>query len=101
MGTNHGYARSAERRSRFVLAALALVTLGWMAGIGFGIARAVSTDAEFVTDVGAWLTPALQGVIAVAIVSVAVALTAIVRRIRVRAETMSSVLPDLLPTTKG
>ncbi len=96
MATIHENARSAERRSRVVLVALAFVTLGWMAGIGFGIARATSTNAEFVTDVGAWLTPALQGVIAVAIVSAAVALTAIIRRIRVRAETMSRVLPDLL-----
>jgi len=96
MATIHANERSADRRSRFVLAALAFVTLGWMAGIGFGIAQATSNDAEFVADVGAWLTPALQGVIALAIVSAAVALTAVIRRIRVRAETMSTALPALL-----
>jgi hypothetical protein len=97
MATAVENARSADLRSRVVLGFLAIVTLGWMAGIGFGIARAVSDDPVFVADVGAWLTPALQGVIAVAITPVAVALTAIVRRIRVRADTMSKVLPDLLP----
>ena len=78
----------------FVL--LALVTLGWMAGLGFGFGVAASDDAEFVKDTPAWLIPALQGVIAIAISSVVLVLTAIVRRIRIRAHVLSEALPRLL-----
>jgi hypothetical protein len=73
-----------------------LVTLGWMAGLGFGFGVAASDNADFVKDTPAWLTPALQGVIAIAIGSVVVTLLAIVRRIRIRAHVLSEALPRLL-----
>ncbi len=78
----------------FVL--LTLVTFGWMAGLGFGFGVAASEDAEFVKDTPAWLIPALQGVIAIAISSVVLVLAAIVRRIRIRAHVLSEALPRLL-----
>ncbi len=79
----------------FVL--VALVTFGWMAGLGFGAGIASSTSREFVQDTPAWLIPALQGVIAVAISSVVLTLLAIVRRIRIRAGVLGEALPRLLP----
>lgn len=79
----------------FVL--VALVTLGWMAGLGFGVGIASSTSTEFVQDTPAWLIPALQGVLALAIGSVLFTLLAIVRRIRIRAGALSEALPRLLP----
>lgn len=79
----------------FVL--VALVTFGWMAGLGFGAGIASSTSKEFVQDTPAWLIPALQGVIALAISSVVITLLAIVRRIRIRAGVLSEALPRLLP----
>lgn len=89
-----GEARTFERIA-FVL--VALVTLGWMAGLGFGAAIASSTSKQFVQDTPAWLTPALQGVIAVAISSVVLTLFAIIRRIRSRAAVLGETLPRLLP----
>jgi hypothetical protein len=88
--------REATRRQQVAFALLALVTLGWMAGLGLGFAVAASNDAGFVADTPAWLTPALQGVLAIAIVAVVVTLLAIVRRIRIRAHVMSEALPRLL-----
>lgn len=79
----------------FVL--VALVTFGWMAGLGFGAGIATSTSKEFVQDTPAWLIPALQGVIALAISSVVLTLFAIIRRIRIRAAVLGETLPRLLP----
>lgn len=78
---------------------VALVTFGWMAGLGFGAGIATSTSKEFVQDTPAWLTPALQGVIALAIGSVVLTLFAIVRRIRIRAGVFAETLPQLLAAT--
>lgn len=89
---------SEARRFQFVAFVLvALVTFGWMAGLGFGVGIASSTNQEFVQDTPAWLIPALQGVIALAISSALLTLFAIVRRIRVRAAVLGETLPRLLP----
>lgn len=79
---------------------IALVTAGWMAGLGFGGGIAESTSKEFREDTPAWLIPALQGVIGIAIGSVVITLLAIVRRIRIRANVMSEQLPRLLAQGK-
>jgi hypothetical protein len=84
------------RFQRIAYILLALVTLGWMAGLAFGFAIAASNDASFVRDTPAWLTPALQGVVAAALAGVLVTLLAIVRRIRIRAHVLSGTLPRLL-----
>ncbi len=89
-------AREAVLRQRGAFALLALVTLGWAGGLALGFAVAASDDAGFVGDTPAWLVPALQGVLAVAIVAVVVTLLAIVRRIRIRAHVLSEALPRLL-----
>ena len=81
---------------RAVLVLIGLATVGWMAGIGLGAAVASSSDASFVNNTPAWLNPALQGVVALALLGVVAALLAIVRRIRVRAAVMSETLPRLL-----
>lgn len=88
--------REATRRQRAAFVLLPLITLGWAAGLGLGFAVAASSDAGFVGSTPAWLIPALQGVIAVAIVAVVLTLLAIVRRIRIRAHVMSQALPRLL-----
>lgn len=87
----------ARRFQTLALVLVALVSFGWMAGLGFGADVASSTSKEFVQDTPAWLTPALQGVIAVAIGSVVLTLLAIVRRIRIRAGVLAETLPSLLP----
>jgi hypothetical protein len=87
----------ARRFQTIAFVLVALVTLGWMAGLGFGAAVATSTSKQFIEDTPAWLTPALQGVIALAIGSVVITLLAIVRRIRIRADVLANVLPALLP----
>ncbi len=88
--------REAHRRQRLAFAVLGLVTLGWMAGLALGFAFADGVGGSFVRTAPQWLTPALQGVIAAAITSVAVVLTAIVRRIQIRAHVLSEALPRLL-----
>ena len=90
--------REAQARQRLAFALLGLVTLGWMAGLAFGFALADGTGGSFIRTSPQWLTPALQGVIALAITSVAVVLTAIVRRIQIRAHVLSEALPRLLTT---
>lgn len=85
-------------RARAVLWLLALVTGGWMAGIGIG--QVLSDDASRVQDITAWLTPSLMGVLALAIVSVALALIAIGAGIGDRARVMSDALPRLLHLEK-
>ena len=52
---------------RAVLVLIGLATVGWMAGIGLGAAVASSSDASFVNNTPAWLNPALQGVVALAL----------------------------------
>ena len=91
--------REAQTRQRLAFALLGLVTLGWMAGLAFGFALADGADASIVRTSAQWLTPALQGVIALAIASVAVVLTAITRRIQIRAHVLSETLPRLLTTS--
>lgn len=81
---------------RTVLVLIGLATVGWMAGIGLGAAVASSSDASFVSNTPAWLNPALQGVVALALLGVIAALLAIIGRIRVRAAVMSETLPRLL-----
>jgi hypothetical protein len=88
----------AETRQRLAFALLGVVTLGWMAGLAFGFALADGADGSLIRTSPQWLTPALQGVIALAITSVAVVLTAITRRIRIRAHVLSEALPRLLTT---
>lgn len=87
----------ARRFQNLAFVLVALVTFGWMAGLGFGAGLASSTSKEFVQDTPAWLTPALQGVIALAIGSVVLTLLAIVRRIRIRAGVLTETLTRLLP----
>lgn len=81
---------------RTVLVLIGLATVGWMAGIGLGAAVASSSDTSFVNYTPAWLNPALQGVVALALLGVVAALLAIIGRIRVRAAVMSETLPRLL-----
>lgn len=89
---------SEARRFQIVAYVLvALVTFGWMAGLGFGVGIASSTSKEFIQDTPAWLAPALQGVIALAISSVVLTLFAIIRRIRIRAGVLAETLPRLYP----
>ncbi len=90
--------RQARRLVAVAFALTALVTLGWMAWIGIGFGSAASQNAEFVRNTPAWLLPALQGVLALAITAVAVILTAVIRRIRIRAQVLSEALPRLLET---
>ncbi len=87
----------ARRFQNLAFGLVVLVSFGWMAGLGIGFAVAASSDAGFVHDTPAVLTPGLQGVIALAIGSVVIALLAIVRRIRIRAEVLGTALPRLLP----
>jgi hypothetical protein len=94
----------ARRFQNLAFGLVALVSLGWMAGLGIGFAVAASSDAGFVRDTPAVLTPGLQGVLGLAIGAVVLTLLAIVRRIRIRAEILGSTLPRLLPaavTTTG
>jgi len=88
--------REATARQTVAYALLGLVTIGWMAGLVFGFASAGGSGGSLVQTTSQWLVPALQGVIGLAILSVAVVLTAIARRIRIRAHVLSSALPRLL-----
>ena len=88
--------REASQRQTLAFALLGLVTFGWMAGLAFGFADAGGAGRSLVRTAPAWLAPALQGVIGLAIASVAVVLTAITRRIRIRARVLSEALPRLL-----
>lgn len=88
--------RSAGTRQRIAYGLLGLVTIGWMAGLVFGFAAANGSGGSLVQSTPQWLVPALQGVIGLAILSVAVTLTAITTRIRIRAHALSSTLPRLL-----
>jgi hypothetical protein len=90
--------REAQARQRLALGLLVLVTLGWMAGVAFGVALADGAGGSVIRTSPQWLSPALQGVIALAITSVAVVLTAITRRIQIRAHVLSEALPRLLTT---
>jgi hypothetical protein len=90
--------REAQTRQTLAFGLLALVTLGWMAGLALGFALADGAGGGAIRTSPQWLTPALQGVIALAITSVAVILTAITRRIRIRARVLSEALPRLLAT---
>lgn len=90
--------RKAQARQRLALGLLGLVTLGWMAGLALGFALADGAGGSFIRTTPQWLTPALQGVIALAITSVAVVLTAVIRRIQIRAHVLSETLPRLLNT---
>ena len=90
--------REAQTRQTVAFALLGLVTLGWIAGLAFGFALADGAEGSLIKTSGQWLTPALQGVIALAITSVAVVLTAITRRIEIRAHVLSEALPRLLTT---
>jgi hypothetical protein len=87
----------ARRFQNLAFGLVALVSLGWMAGLGIGFAVAASSDTGFVHDTPAVLVPGLQGVFALAIGSVVVTLLAIVGRIRIRAEALGDTLPRLLP----
>jgi hypothetical protein len=87
----------ARRFQNLAFGLVALVSLGWMAGLGIGFAVAASGDASFVHDTPAVLTPGLQGVIALAIVAVVISLLAIIRRISIRADVLADTLPRLLP----
>lgn len=86
----------ATARQKVAYALLALVTMGWMAGLAIGIAAATDSGGSLTRTAPHWLIPALQGVIAVAIVSVAAVLTAVARSIRVRAHVLGTALPQLL-----
>lgn len=88
--------REASQRQTLAFALLGLVTLGWMAGLVLGFAHAGGAGGSLVRTTPDWLAPALQGVIGLAIASVAVVLTAITRRIRIRAHVLSEALPRLL-----
>lgn len=88
--------REASQRQTLAFALLGLVTFGWMAGLVFGFAHAGGTGGSLVRTTPDWLAPTLQGVIGLAIASVAVVLTAITRRIRIRAHVLSEALPRLL-----
>jgi len=90
--------REAQARQRLALGLLGLVTLGWMAGIAFGVVLADGAGGSVIRTSPQWLSPALQGVIALAITSVAVVLTAITRRIQIRTHVLSEALPRLLTT---
>lgn len=92
--------REAQARQRLALGLLGLVTLGWMAGLALGVALADGDGAggSFIRTSPRWLTPALQGVIALAITSVALVLTAVTRRIQIRAHVLRETLPRLITT---
>ena len=91
--------QEAQTRQTVAFVLLGLVTFGWMAGVAFGFALADHAGGSLIRTSPKWLTPALQGVIALAITSVAVVLTAITRRIQIRAHVLSEALPRLLTTT--
>ena len=88
--------REATARQTVAYVLLGLVTIGWMAGLALGFASANGSGGSLVQTTPQWLVPALQGVIGLAILSVAVVLTAITSRIRVRARVLSTALPRLL-----
>lgn len=88
--------RQARRYQYGAFLLAALVTLGWMTGIGFGIAVAASDDVEFVRDTPLILMPSLMGAAMVAISAVILTLLAIIRRIRLRAHAMEEALPALI-----
>ena len=88
--------REATARQTVAYVLLGLVTIGWMAGLVFGFASANGSGGSLVQTTSQWLVPALQGVIGLAILSVAIVLTTITRRIRIRAHVLSSALPRLL-----
>ncbi|NUR77974.1 MAG: hypothetical protein HOQ28_17015 [Thermoleophilia bacterium] len=90
--------REAQTRQSLAVGLLGLVTLGWMAGVALGFALADGAGGSLIRTSPQWLTPALQGVIALAITSVAVVLTAISRRIQIRAHVLSQTLPRPLTT---
>ena len=88
-----------EDARRFQYAAyvlVALVTMAWMAAIGFGWSVAASTDAEFARDTAAILTPGLMGLAMAAIGAVVLTLLAITRRLELRGEAMAEAPPQLL-----
>jgi hypothetical protein len=87
----------ARRFQNLAFGLVALVSLGWMAGLGIGFAVAASSDSGFVHDTPAVLVPGLQGVLGLAIGAVVLTLVAIIRRIRIRAEVLGDTLPRLLP----
>lgn len=93
--------REARRLQVAAFLLVALVTMGWMAGLGFGFGIAASDDVGFVHDTPAWLIPALQGLAALAISAVVVTLLGIIRRIGLRAHSMSEALPRLISQGKG
>lgn len=88
--------RKATAKQTVAYVLLGLVTIGWMAGLVLGFGSANGSGGSFVQTTPQWLVPALQGVIGLAILSVAVVLTAITSRIRIRAKVLSSALPRLL-----
>lgn len=88
--------REAHARQRIAFVLLGLVTLGWMAGLAVGFALADGAGGSVIRTSSQWLTPALQDVIALAITSVVVVLTAVTRRIRIRAHVLGQALPRLL-----
>lgn len=88
--------REAQARQNLAFGLLGLVTLGWMAGLALGFALADGAGGGLISTTPQWLVPALQGVIAVAITSVAITLTAVSRRVRIRAHVLSETLPRLL-----
>jgi hypothetical protein len=88
--------REATARQTVAYVLLGLVTIGWMAGLVLGFASANGSGGSLVQTTSQWLVPALQGVIGLAILSVAIVLTTITRRIRIRAHVLSSALPRLL-----
>ncbi len=88
--------RQASQRQALAFALLGVVTLGWMAGLVFGFAHAGGASGSLVRTTPDWLAPALQGVIGLAVASVAVVLTSITVRIRIRAHVLSEALPRLL-----
>jgi hypothetical protein len=90
--------REAQTRQSLAFGLLALVTLGWIAAVALGFALAEGAGGSVIRTSPQWLTPVLQGVIALAITSVAVVLTAITRRIQIRAHVLSEALPRLLTT---
>ena len=92
--------RQARRLGVGASVLIVLATIGWMGGVAFGFYEAVADNLEFVSDTEAILIPAVQGVVTLALVAVALTLSQITKRVRIRAEVMSAVLPRLVTTAK-